>query len=163
MGIPNLSVTQLWPLVGTWSRIGAAWTQFERKQCSILARILIPKSTKVIRNLEKQVSGKQAEKNNDSRALPSYHPINTIGFKGPSRSYFGGFGVTLGPCLGSLSRIFVLQASFVSSWMGNRNALASSGVHRRPGSVARGVPDTLHPQWAGLCTLRPWGPVARYI
>ena len=30
MGIPNLSVTQLGPLVCTWSRNGAPWTQFEK-------------------------------------------------------------------------------------------------------------------------------------
>ena len=53
MGIPNLSVTQLGPLVCTWSRNGAPWTQFGRKQCSILARMLSPKSAKVSRNLEK--------------------------------------------------------------------------------------------------------------
>ena len=41
MGIPNLSVTQLGPLVCTWSRNGAPWTQFGRKQCSILGFMML--------------------------------------------------------------------------------------------------------------------------
>ena len=42
--------------------------------------------------------------------------------------------------------------------MGNRNALASSGVHRRPGSVARGVADLLHPHGGWTVFLKALGP-----
>ena len=59
-------------------------------------------------------------------AQGSSHPINTMVFEGSRHDHVSGFGVTLGLCSGSLSRTFVLRASFVSTWMGHPKHAARS-------------------------------------
>ena len=56
----------------------------------------------------------------------SSHPINTMVFEGSRHDHVSGFGVTLGLCSGSLSRTFVLRASFLSTWMGHPKHAARS-------------------------------------